>query len=204
MKDHMMRAVWFPYRFLIAAALLAAVFCLLPIGAGEPEQGAQPLAQGEVPRNEPLEDGGMPAGADLTERTQAGAYLHTTLRYAPCGHSVQRREELPAALRGLTRAALDAQVETVLPGAKVTGFSAQEVDIVREAAIPCPLHWVLAIGENGRVQVMQNITGEALAVVRETETTSSQLGDEQRSALLEGMIFDDVQQLEGVLESLDS
>jgi hypothetical protein len=51
---------------------------------------------------------------------------------------------------------------------------------------------------------MQNITGETLAVVRETETTSSQLGDEQRSALLEGMIFDDVQQLEGVLESLDS
>ena len=205
-----MRAAWFPYRFLIAAAILAAAFCLLPIHADAPEQGAQRLAQGTDEAVLTIEATalpgipGIPAGADLSQRTQENAYLHRTLRYAPCGHSVQRREQLPTALKGLTRAALEAEIGGVIPGAQVVGFSAQEVDIALEAEIPCPLHWVIGIGENGRVQVMQNVTGEALLVVRETQIESAQLPDETREALLAGLIFDDVQQAEGYLESLDS
>ena len=117
---------------------------------------------------------------------------------------MQRREELPAALTGLTRTALCAQLETALPGAKLTGFSAQEVDISQELSIPCPLHWVLKTGENGCLTVLQNLTGESLSPVRTTELRAGTLSDETQAELSAGLIFDDVQTLEGYLESLIS
>ena len=73
-----------------------------------------------------------------------------------------------------------------------------------EMAIPCPLHWVLRKGENGRLQVLQNMTGEALSVVRESDEAFDLLPGEAQEQLLEGMVFDDVQMLEGYLESLGS
>ena len=143
-------------------------------------------------------------GADLSERTAADGYLHRTLYYAPCGHSVQRREKLPANLTGLSRGALEAAMDSVIPGAAVTGFSSAEVDIAQSVNIPCPLHWVLRGGEDGMLLVLQNRNGESLEAVRETDVPSARAGQEQQEALLQGMIFDDVQALEGYLESISS
>ena len=70
--------------------------------------------------------------------------------------------------------------------------------------IPCPLHWVLRGGEDGMLGVWQNMDGEALSLVRRTEIPFSLAEEEQRAQLLEGMVFDDVQALESVLESLSS
>ena len=196
-----------PYRFLIVAALLAVILCLTPMQADAPEEGkgtqSVPDAQDAVLQAE-QQSGGVPAGADLSERTQQNAYLHRTMTYAPCGHSVQRREPLPSALVGLSRAALEAEIGGVIPGAAVTGFSAQEVDVALEMRMPCPLHWVLDAGEDGRLRVRQNRTGEALETVRETEIVQTLLPEEIRAQVLEGMVFDDVQALEGYLESLSS
>ena len=121
----MIRRFWealcrWPYRFLAAAALIALLLCLLPVrvdAPGQPESAELAGAPSPSPQ-------GIAAGIDLSERTGSACLLHRTLFYAPCGHSVQRREELPAALTGLTRTALCAQLETALPGAKLTGFSA--------------------------------------------------------------------------------
>lgn len=207
--DRMRRAAGSPYRFLIVAAILAAFFCLLPIHADAPEQGGARVAQ-QTQQQALVPDAtqlpgipGVPAGADLSERTQENAYLHSTLRYL-CGHSVQRREALSAQLVGLSRAAMEEKIGSVIPGARITGFSAQEVDIALELDIPCPLHWVLKSGENGKLQVLQNTTGEALSVVRETDIAYAGLTPQAQEDLLEGMIFDDVQLLEGYLENLDS
>jgi len=142
--------------------------------------------------------------ADLSERTADGCYLHRTLYYAPCGHSVQRRENLPAALTGLSRTALEKEIGDVIPGAVVKGFSAAEVDIALSADIPCPLHWVLRAGEDGMLHILQNRMGEALETVRGTDVPLSRAAKEEQQELIHGRIYDDVQALEGYLESLSS
>ena len=88
--------------------------------------------------------------------------------------------------------------------AEVTGFSGAEVDINLSMSIPCPLHWMLGNGENGRLVVLQNRNGEAMEVVRETEIPLGRVPQEALSEIRQGKIFDDVQALEGYLESLSS
>jgi len=191
-----------PYRFFIAAAVLAAILCLFPARVEEGNQenpqmiAANPTAQPQIVD--------LPAGADLSERTSGGCMLHRTLYYAPCGHSVQRREALPAQLTGLSRQALEKEIGSVIPGAAVTGFSGAEVDIALSTDIPCPLHWVLKNGESGLLVVMQNRSGEALEVVRETDVPLGRVSEAEIESIREGRVFDDVQALEGYLESLSS
>lgn len=191
-----------PYRYLLAAAVLAALLCFLPArGADAPDQPEQTpertAKQTDVPQGEP-------AGADLSDRTQKNAYLHQTMYYAPCGHSVQRREKLPTRLVGLTRGALESEIGAVLPGATVTGFSAGEVDVTLRKDIPCPLHWVLKGGDDGLLCVLQNQDGEALGVIRRTDIPVTAAPESEQDDLREGRMFDDVQALEGYLESLSS
>lgn len=188
-----------PLRFFLAAAVLAAILCLFPARVEETEQ-APPIAQGETAA--PVKE--QSVGADLSERTGAQCYLHRTMYYAPCRHSVQRREKLPAQLVGLSRAALEEALSGMMPDASVTGFSSGEVDIAVSAQIPCPLHWVLRIGEDGMLHVLQNRDGQSLEEVRKTDISGSETGEAERAALLEGKIFDDVQALEGYLENISS
>lgn len=206
MKERIMRAMASPYRFFAAAALLAALFSMLPTQADAPETDGMRLATQERQaqrQEESLRADGVPAGADLSDRTREDTFLHRTMRYV-CGHSVQRREVIPAQLRGLTHTALEKELGRVIPGARVTGFSAQEVDIAQGMDMPCPLHWVLRLGESGKLEVLQNVTGEALSVIRQTEIERSQLAEETVQELLSGVTFDDVQALEGYMESLSS
>ena len=52
---------------------------------------------------------------------------------------------------------------------------------------------------------MQNTTGEALSAVRSSDVPLALAPQEDRALLLaQGMVFDDVQALEGYLESLSS
>ena len=183
-----------PLRFFVVVAVLAAILCLFPAKGKEP---VQITAQEETKQERPV-------GADLSERTAAGCYLHRTLYYAPCGHSVQSREKLPAQLVGMSRELLEKMLTDALPGAAVTGFSADEVDIAQSVDIPCPLHWVLRTGEDGMLHILQNRDGESLESVRRTDVPARLLGEAEQAALLEGKIFDNVQALEGYLESISS
>lgn len=187
-----------PYRFFLIAAALALLMCLLPTGVPERKKNDEGLTA-DAPQTEIV-----PAGADLSEKTGAGCTLHETLLYESCGHSVQRREQLPARLVGLTRPALEEEIVRLLPGASVTGFSASEVDVSRGMAIPCPLHWVLRGGEDGRLHVYQNRTGEGLTLVRDTDVPLERVSESERQEMLKGRLFHDVQALEGYLESMSS
>lgn len=189
-----------PYGFFVLAAVLAALLCLFPVKVDAPEGGQSVRAASEAT----VSPDGVPAGADLSERTDGQTALHRTLYYAPCGHSVQHRTALPARLSGLTRAALEQEIGSVLPGAAVTGFSGAEVDVSIAMDIPCPLHWVLRGGEDGLLTVLQNRTGEGLEVVRATDVPLTAAPQEEQDELRSGRIFDDVQALEGYLESLSS
>ena len=187
-----------PYRFFLAAAVLAAILCLFPAKVDAPEDMQMTASQMEAPAQD------YPVGADLSERTSAGCYLHRTLYYAPCGHSVQSRSALPAQLAGMSLKLLEQEIAGVIPGAAVTGFSSSEVDIAVSMYIPCPLHWVLRAGDDGMLHVLQNRNGEALDVVRSTDIPLERVGQEEQQAMREGRMFDDVQALEGYLESLSS
>lgn len=206
MKERVMRMEVSPYRFFAVAAILAALFSMLPTQADAPDEGMLAAVQEEaiaLEREETEMPEGIPAGAELPDVTQAGTFLHRTLQYV-CGHSVQRREPLPARLRGLSRDALDTEIARVIPGGQITGFSVQEVDIAQRIEIPCPLHWVLRLSESGTLEVLQNMDGETLCAIREVRVEREMLGEETQQELLAGVIFDDVQALEGYLENLSS
>lgn len=188
------------YRYLLIIVLVAALLCLMPArGADAPNEKKPQTAAAQS-----VESAEAPAGADLSAQTNRETYLHRTLYYAPCGHSVQRREKLPAQLVGLTRGALEKEIGGLYENAAVTGFSAGEVDITTRMDMPCPLHWVLRGGEDGLLTVWQNTTGEALSVVRKTDIPVTAAAEEEQDELRDGRMFDDVQALEGYLESLSS
>ena len=188
------------YRYLLIIVLVAALLCLMPArGADAPNEKKPQTAAVQS-----VESAEAPAGADLSAQTNRETYLHRTLYYAPCGHSVQRREKLPAQLVGLTRGALEKEIGGLYENAAVTGFSAGEVDITTRMDMPCPLHWVLRGGEDGLLTVWQNTTGEALSVVRKTDIPVTAAAEEEQDELRDGRMFDDVQALEGYLESLSS
>lgn len=188
------------YRYLLIIVLVAALLCLMPArGTDAPNEKKPQTAAAQS-----VESAEAPAGADLSTQTNRETYLHRTLYYAPCGHSVQRREKLPAQLVGLTRGALEKEIGGLYENAAVTGFSAGEVDITTRMDMPCPLHWVLRGGEDGLLAVWQNTTGEALSVVRKTDIPVTAAAEEEQDELRDGRMFDDVQALEGYLESLSS
>ena len=188
------------YRYLLIIVLVAALLCLMPArGADAPNEKKPQTAAAQS-----VESAEAPAGADLSAQTNRETYLHRTLYYAPCGHSVQRREKLPVQLVGLTRGALEKEIGGLYENAAVTGFSAGEVDITTRMDMPCPLHWVLRGGEDGLLAVWQNTTGEALSVVRKTDIPVTAAAEEEQDELCDGRMFDDVQALEGYLESLSS
>ena len=188
------------YRYLLIIVLVAALLCLMPArGADVPNEKKPQTAAAQS-----VESAEAPAGADLSAQTNRETYLHRTLYYAPCGHSVQRREKLPAQLVGLTRGVLEKEIGGLYEKAAVTGFSAGEVDITTRMDMPCPLHWVLRGGEDGLLAVWQNTTGEALSVVRKTDIPVTAAAEEEQDELRDGRMFDDVQALEGYLESLSS
>ena len=63
---------------------------------------------------------------------------------------------------------------------------------------------MLAAGEDGLLHVMQNLSGEDMQTVRKTDIPLSRAPQEERQELLRGMVFDDVQAMEGYLENLSS
>ena len=94
------------YRYLLIIVLVAALLCLMPAqGADAPNEKKPQTAAAQS-----VESAEAPAGADLSAQTNRETYLHRTLYYAPCGHSVQRREKLPAQLVGLTRSVLEKEI----------------------------------------------------------------------------------------------
>ena len=188
------------YRYLLIIVVVAALLCLMPArGADAPNEKKPQTAAAQS-----VESAEAPAGADLSAQTNRETYLHRTLYYAPCGHSVQRREKLPAQLVGLTRGALEKEIGGLYENAAVTGFSAAEVDVSTRMDVPCPLHWVLRAGDDGLLAVLQNTTGETLTVVRRTDIPVALAAGEEQDELRDGRMFDDVQALEGYLESLSS
>ena len=68
----------------------------------------------------------------------------------------------------------------------------------------CDFYSLPLAGDDGLLAVLQNTTGETLTVVRRTDIPVALAAGEEQDELRDGRMFDDVQALEGYLESLSS
>ena len=68
----------------------------------------------------------------------------------------------------------------------------------------CDFYSLPLAGDDGLLAVLQNTTGETLTVVRRTDIPMALAAGEEQDELRDGRMFDDVQALEGYLESLSS
>lgn len=139
-------------------------------------------------------------GSDAAIAMTAECQLVQHLTYTPCGHSLTRRQTLPAELAGKTRADLEASYDLW----QVTSYAAQQVEMAQALDMYCPQHVVLMPDESGMLCVFENRYGDALALVQELNVPISELPDAYQEMIRPGKGFDTREELDRWLESIDS
>ena len=176
-------------QLLMGIAVLLAMATVMAI-ALTPRQPVQ-----EIPA-EPLQEAGSAPASTLSEKCQ----VIQTLTYAPCGHAITRRQALPPELVGKTREDAAYAYESF----RITGFSAEEIEMEQALDMFCPEHVVLMPNESGLLCIFENRYGDALALVKELETRLADLPDSYQEELRPGKGFDSLAELESWLESIES
>lgn len=134
-------------------------------------------------------------------KTLAGdCTLLQQMTYAPCGHRITRRLALPAELTGKTLPDLSIAYD----GWQISSFTPAEVHMSRTFSIFCPQHTVLLPDEGGMLCAWQNKYGDALALVRQLDTSVGEMPDSVQDELRRGKGFDSLEELEKWLESAGS
>ena len=110
---------------------------------------------------------------------------------------------MPVEIDAITRQLTQMQIEEQALMKEEDEASKERLVTLRKE-IPCPLHWVLQGGDNGMLCVLQNQDGETMSVIRQTDIPVTAAPESEQSDLRGGRMFDDVQALEGYLESLSS
>jgi len=146
------------------------------------------------------EPGAELASLDAAQALQADCAVIQQMTYTPCGHSVTRRQTLPAELAGKQRSDL----ERAYDAWQVTAFSPAEVTMARSLDMHCPQHVVLMPNESGLLCIWQNRYGDALALVKELGAAVGEMPDDVQDELRRGKGFDTQEALEKWLESVES
>ena len=140
------------------------------------------------------------ASLDAAQGLNADCAVVQQMTYSPCGHSVTRRQALPAELAGKQRSDL----ERAYDAWQVTAFSPTEVAMVRTLDMYCPQHVVLMPDESGMLCIWQNRYGDALALVKELGAAVGEMPDSVQDEVRQGKGFDTQEALEKWLESAES
>lgn len=139
-------------------------------------------------------------GSDTMQALNADCVMVQHLSYAPCGHSLTRRQTLPPDLAGKTRADLEAAYDAW----QVTSYAPAEVTMEQSLNMYCPEHVVLMPDDSGMLCIFQNKYGDALALVEALELPISDLPDSYQEELRPGKGFDAQEELAQWLEAADS
>ena len=174
--------------FFLSAAVLGSMALLLILGLTP--GGAQAPAQEEAAQ----------VGSGTAVVLSEGCQMIQHMSYLPCGHSLTRRQTLPAEMNGKTREDLAAAYDLW----QVTSFSPTEVEMEQALNMFCPDHVVLMPDESGMLCIWQNRYGDALALVRELNQPISDLPDAYQEMLRPGKGFPTQEDLEKWLESVES
>ena len=70
--------------------------------------------------------------------------------------------------------------------------------------MPCPAHWVIWAGADGKLGVYRNLYGEELLCLRNLEIAVSAAPESDEAQLRRGMCFDTEQEAEAYLEAIQS
>ena len=138
--------------------------------------------------------------SDTQLTTNADCQIIQHMTYAPCGHSLTRRQVIPTELAGQNREALSSAYDAW----KITSFASAEVVMEQTLSLYCPEHVVLMPDEGGMLCIFQNKYGDALALVKELDLLLSELPDSVQQAVLQGKGFATIEELEKGLEGADS
>ena len=138
--------------------------------------------------------------SDPQMTTAADCQLIQHMTYAPCGHSLTRRQVIPTELAGQNREALSSAYDAW----KITSFASAEVVMEQTLSLYCPEHVVLMPDEGGMLCIFQNKYGDALALVKELDLLLSELPDSVQQAVRQGKGFATIEELEKWLEGADS
>lgn len=138
--------------------------------------------------------------SDPQMTTAADCQLIQHMTYAPCGHSLTRRQLIPTELAGQNREALSSAYDAW----KITSFASAEVVMEQTLSLYCPEHVVLMPDEGGMLCIFQNKYGDALALVKELDLLLSELPDSVQQAVRQGKGFATIEELEKWLEGADS
>ena len=138
--------------------------------------------------------------SDPQMTTAADCQLIQHMTYAPCGHSLTRRQVIPTELAGQNREALSSAYDAW----KITSFASAEVVMEQTLSLYCPEHVVLMPDEGGMLCIFQNKYGDALALVKELDLLLSELPDDVQQTVRQGKGFASIEELEKWLEGADS
>lgn len=108
-----------------------------------------------------------------------------TIDYLPCGHQVLRRIDAPAKWAGMTKDAVEAEMESPW---RMTAFSPDVVEMICALDLYCPQHWVLSLNADGIPGIYRNQLG--FEMERVGEAVLGPLTEETRALLIIGIPFD--------------
>ena len=139
-------------------------------------------------------------GSSTVQTLNADCALIQHLTYAPCGHSLTRRQTLPPDLTGKTRADLEAAYDAW----QVTSFAPGEVTMEQSLTMYCPEHIILMPDDSGMLCIFQNKYGDALALIEALDIPLSDLPDSYQEEIRPGKPFPTQTELSQWLEASDS
>lgn len=110
-----------------------------------------------------------------------------SMGFSRCGHSVTRRIHPQEHLIGSDFS----MVQQYYDLWQVESFSPDRIEMQREIALFCPMHWVLTANEAGEIVISRNVYGDGMGVMRTFSRNLSDFDEETQGKLMLGMGFDE-------------
>ena len=124
----------------------------------------------------------------------------TKYTFLLCGGHTEQRQETGGPLVGMSKT----QIEQKYPDAKVAELTNKRAVIERELERYCPKHVVLFLDDDNRLSISQTDESD---LEKENVTTLtydiSYLPEEELSKLEEGMVFENLEEINAYLEGLE-
>lgn len=175
-------------------ALAAAVIALLTLVFTMPATGQAPQERAA----ERTEEEQAEQAAENRPRAAAGCQVIQTMRFSRCGHSVTRRVAAPKEIVGADFQAAQGYYDLW----RLDAFSPDQIEMSREIALFCPMHWVLACSEAGEIVLTQNRYGDGMAIEKTYPGIALDSFDANtRESLRQGMGFDSQEEAEAFLSA---
>ncbi len=119
--------------------------------------------------------------------------------YSQCGHTVVERQDIPARMVGVD----EHQMHGLYPDWEVEKFGRDEVILYRRREGACPEHYILKV-ENGYVAIYRTVDEGETEIVEVTDIPVSILRLKDQERLRQGMLLDNIEEVNQYLEDLGS